>query len=578
MVTGPGLTVRRQSASPTSSTAIRTETVVVSKLVDIDLCIGCKACEVACKTWNDLAVDETSGFASYQSHPDLTANTWDLMRFNEVDLDDGGLAWLIKKDSCLHCEEPGCLEACPAPGAIVQYENGIVDFNQDNCIGCQYCVAGCPFDIPRFDEETKKVYKCTMCVDRVSAGLEPACVKSCPTGSIRFGTKEDMVAYGEAKVAKLVDRGFDDAMLYDPEGVGGLHMMYVVPRGDMLDGYDLPEDPQVPGTYLGSLRALRALGTVSMWAGLLGVGLFFLRVGRRRPPPEDVAVRNAYAIQGDEPRDDENGTRDDDRPSDGSSGAGSERPPIAGGSTDMAERPGGEGDAPAGTSDDHGDARSGGAVRPAGEGEIRRYSLFERVVHWGTTLAFLYLLLSGFALGYPRLAWLYDVLGGGQTVRWMHPVAGVVVTIGALAMFVLWARDMLFTRTDRAWLRRLPTYAKEGHVDVDVGRYNAGQKGYFWWAVLTIVLLLLTGIPLWFPDEFTLGLLRFARVSHHVLFLLAFAGLIIHAYMSTAMFPGTMSAMTSGYVTRRWAAFHHPAWFRRKDRGDTDETADAGAA
>ncbi|MPZ88926.1 MAG: formate dehydrogenase subunit beta [Nitriliruptorales bacterium] len=290
-----GLAVRRRSATPTSGTNIRRDGVEVSKIVDIDLCIGCKACEVACKEWNDLEVDQTANFGSYQSHPDLTPNTWDLMRFNEVDLDDGGLAWLIKKDSCLHCEEPGCLEACPAPGAIVQYENGIVDFNQDNCIGCKYCIAGCPFDIPRFDERTHKVYKCTLCVDRVSNGLTPACVKACPTGSIKFGTKDEMVTYGEEKVAKLQDRGFDNAMLYDPEGVGGLHMMYVVPRGEMLAEYDLPEDPQVPGTYFGALSGLRKLGSASMWAGLLGTAIFFLRTGRKRPPVDEDVIAQAYA-------------------------------------------------------------------------------------------------------------------------------------------------------------------------------------------------------------------------------------------------------------------------------------------
>lgn len=528
-----GLSIRRQSATPTSSTAIRDEGVEVSKLVDIDLCIGCKACEVACKEWNDLQAEDTSGYAGYQSHPDLTAHTWDLMRFNEVDLDDGGLAWLIKKDSCLHCEQPGCLEACPAPGAIVQYENGIVDFDQDKCIGCKYCIAGCPFDIPRFDEQTNKVYKCTMCVDRVSNGLEPACVKSCPTGSIRFGSKEDMVAYGEEKVAKLNDRGLSNAMLYDPVGVGGLHMMYVVPHGDMLADYDIPEDPQVPGTFFTGMSALRKVGSASMWAGLLGVGLFFLRTGRRWPAPEDKAVDDAY---------------------------GERVPPAA------------EGDG----------ASGGGAVAAPAGTEIQRYSLGERVLHWFIAATFIYLVLSGLALGYPRMTWLYDVLGGGQTVRWMHSVIGVALTVGAVVMFFAWVKDMLFNRTDRGWMKSLGDYLRHGHTEADVGRYNAGQKGYFWYAVVTIVLLFVTGLPLWFPDSYSAGLLQISRFSHHALFLLAFAGLIIHIYMSTVMFPGTTSAMTRGTVTRRWAAFHHPAWYRRTVHdgdaaGDGDADAQRGA-
>jgi formate dehydrogenase iron-sulfur subunit len=291
--------VRRRSATPVSSTSSSAGPAAeVSKLVDIDLCIGCKACEVACKEWNELEVDETSNFGSYQSHEDLTANTWDLMRFAEVDLDNGDLAWLIRKDSCMHCDEPGCLLACPAPGAIVQYENGIVDFDQTKCIGCQLCIAGCPFDIPRFDSSSKKVYKCTMCADRVANSLEPACVKSCPTGAIRFGTKEEMTAYGETKVAKLQNRGFDEAMLYDPSGVGGLHMMYVVPRGEMLGDYGLPENPNVQATasFIGVMRNLRRVGSVAMWVGVIGGFLYWLRTGRRPLPAEGDAIAEAERL------------------------------------------------------------------------------------------------------------------------------------------------------------------------------------------------------------------------------------------------------------------------------------------
>ena len=105
----------------------------------------------------------------------------------------------------MHCEDPGCLKACPAPGAIVQYANGIVDFVSDNCIGCGYCVKGCPFDIPRISPEDHKSYKCTLCSDRVGVGLEPACVKACPTGAIMFGSKTDMTI-GPANGSRISNR------------------------------------------------------------------------------------------------------------------------------------------------------------------------------------------------------------------------------------------------------------------------------------------------------------------------------------------------------------------------------------
>jgi formate dehydrogenase subunit gamma len=206
------------------------------------------------------------------------------------------------------------------------------------------------------------------------------------------------------------------------------------------------------------------------------------------------------------------------------------------------------------------------SVRPEREEAVLRFSLSERVLHWGVALTFIYLMLSGFALGYPRMTWLYDVLGGGQTVRFVHPIVGVAFVIGAVLMFVIWLRDMVFDQTDRAWIRAIRTYVREGHSSLDVGRFNAGQKGYFWFSVVTGVLLLITGLPLWFP-----GLVsnwnQFARLLHHALFLLTVGGFIIHVYMSTVMLPGTMPGMTGGSVTRAWAAWHHPRWFRKQEAG-----------
>jgi formate dehydrogenase subunit gamma len=196
---------------------------------------------------------------------------------------------------------------------------------------------------------------------------------------------------------------------------------------------------------------------------------------------------------------------------------------------------------------------------------ILRYSMAERLLHWFVALTFIYLLLTGFALGYPRMAWLFDILGGGQTVRFLHPIVGVGFTVGVLLMFVIWLRDMIFDAKDREWTRDLRNYVREGHSRVDVERFNAGQKGYFWFAILTGVLLLVSGLPLWFPALMSAGWNQSARFLHHVLFLLTVGGVIIHVYMSTMMLPGTVPGMTTGRVSRAWAAWHHPSWYRKHE-------------
>ena len=174
----------------------------------------------------------------------LTDQSWTVMRFNETEV-DGSLAWLIFKDGCMHCADPGCLRACPAPGAIVQYANGIVDFQQDDCIGCGYCITGCPFDIPRIRKEDGRVYKCTLCSDRVAVGLEPACIKSCPTQALTFGSKAEMKELAAHRLVDLRERGLSKAAIYDPPGVGGTHVFFVLPHGDRPETYGLPRDPSV---------------------------------------------------------------------------------------------------------------------------------------------------------------------------------------------------------------------------------------------------------------------------------------------------------------------------------------------
>ena len=183
------------------------------------------------------------------------------MRFTEWENDKGDLEWLIRKDGCMHCEDPGCLKACPAPGAIVQYANGIVDFISENCIGCGYCIKGCPFNIPRVSKVDHKSYKCTLCSDRVTVGREPACVKACPTGAIMFGSKADMTHWAGERVIDLKARGFENAGLYDPPGVSGTHVMYVLHHADRPSLYAGParqSKDQRPGPSLeGRVEAAR---------------------------------------------------------------------------------------------------------------------------------------------------------------------------------------------------------------------------------------------------------------------------------------------------------------------------------
>ena len=259
------LDIKRLSATTVQAPVARTPvTGTVAKLIDVSKCIGCKACQTACMEWNDLRdeVGETTGV--YDNPIDLTAQSWTVMRFSEYENTDGNLEWLIRKDGCMHCEDPGCLKACPAPGAIVQYTNGIVDFHQENCIGCGYCVAGCPFDVPRISKADSRAYKCTLCSDRVAVGQEPACVKTCPTGAIVFGTKEDMKHHAEERIEDLKSRGFAQAGLYDPAGVGGTHVMYVLHHADKAPLYHgLKQNPSISpmvGLWKGLTKPLALAG------------------------------------------------------------------------------------------------------------------------------------------------------------------------------------------------------------------------------------------------------------------------------------------------------------------------------
>ncbi len=296
-----------RSATTEPSPQIRSGGVEkVTKLIDVSVCIGCKACQVACMEWNDLRDEVGECDGTYNAPQDLTPSSFEVMRFSEYENEEGDLEWLIRKDNCMHCAEPGCLKACPSPGAIVQYANGIVDFNSEHCIGCGYCVAGCPFNIPRISKKDNKAYKCTLCSDRVYHGLEPACVKSCPTGSIQFGTKEQMLDYGAHRVEKLKERGFENAGIYDPAGVGGTHVVYVLQHADKPEIYSgLPKDPHISPTVELWKGVTKPIMSAVLGVSVLAGFFHYMTKGPKEELEDDPEAEKAAADREQDLRDEE---------------------------------------------------------------------------------------------------------------------------------------------------------------------------------------------------------------------------------------------------------------------------------
>ena len=230
---------------------------VTAFLTDSTLCIGCKACEVACKEWNHVSEDgyDWSGY-SYDNTSALGASTWRHVKFIEETPVPGlggnaseQTSWGFSSDVCKHCEVAGCLEACPT-GAIVRTEFGGVFIQPDVCNGCAYCVVACPFGVVAKNHEDGRAFKCTFCYDRQKVGLAPACATTCPTESIKFGEISQLRGEAQQRIQVLRQRGLEDATLYDAThtSVGGIHAMFIV-RGDVR-AYNLPPNPEVPTRYL----------------------------------------------------------------------------------------------------------------------------------------------------------------------------------------------------------------------------------------------------------------------------------------------------------------------------------------
>jgi formate dehydrogenase subunit gamma len=193
--------------------------------------------------------------------------------------------------------------------------------------------------------------------------------------------------------------------------------------------------------------------------------------------------------------------------------------------------------------------------------ELVRHKLSSRVIHWTVAVFFFVALLSGMPIWSPVFGWMAFLFGGLSVCRWLHPWSGVAFAVASLVMFVLWVGQMRFDATDRKF--NVMEYLRfSGKEDPEVGKYNAGQKFFFWMALFTMLALLLTGIVLWWPSYFSQTLRSISILLHDLCYIGFFAAIVGHIYLGTAAEPGTFRSMTRGTVTRPWARLHHPRWYR----------------
>ncbi len=277
------MTIQETTQAPRASAHVQPEKIRpgtrMGFFTDSSICIGCKACEVACKEWNHVPTPVTDirwRATSYDNTGGLGANNWRHVAFVEREV-DGEVRWLMNSDVCKHCSSAACLEVCPT-GALFRTEFGTVVVQEDVCNGCGYCVPACPFGVLDRRPEDGRVWKCTLCYDRLKGGMEPACAMACPTKSIQFGPWEELRDRAHRRVQELREQGVAEARLYGhdrSDGVGGMGAFFLLL--DEPPVYGLPDRPWTPTRVLG-----QTWGMALAAAGALAAGLLAAAFGGRR--------------------------------------------------------------------------------------------------------------------------------------------------------------------------------------------------------------------------------------------------------------------------------------------------------
>ncbi|RPH39793.1 MAG: 4Fe-4S dicluster domain-containing protein [Desulfobulbaceae bacterium] len=244
-------------------------------LVTPELCIGCRACQVACKSWNQLPGIKTKNNGTYQNPPDLASAAFNIIQYSEVPSQENPVRWLFLSKRCMHCDDAGCMNICPT-GAIYRTAEGAVATDRDKCIGCKLCVTACPFNVPRYDAENK-MSKCHLCFDRIAADMQPACTKTCPTGALVFGDREELI--GKAK-----KEGY--ATIYGEKDLGGLGSVYAFKDEPKL--YGMKENPAIPSSVVFWHNYLKPLSAIGLGGVVAAAAIHYLAIGPHKEEKEEV--------------------------------------------------------------------------------------------------------------------------------------------------------------------------------------------------------------------------------------------------------------------------------------------------